>query len=76
MCLCSVMRVRSSDILQNVFSLMAAGGRCSALEAELPAVYSFRNSGEDGTELLRSEIGLKAFCKRDCGGIGIAVRGG
>ena len=53
-------------LLRNAFSLFAAGGRCDGVEAELPAVYSFRNSGESGTEWLRSGIGLKAFRKIDC----------
>lgn len=52
--------------LQNAFSLIAAGGWCGGVEAELLAAYSLRNSGESGTEWLRSWIGLKTFCKIDC----------
>lgn len=35
------------------------------VEAELPAVYPFGNSGEGSAEWLRSGVGLKGFCKRD-----------
>ena len=61
-------------VIQNAFSLIAVGWRCGGVEAELPAAYSFRNSGEDGAEWLLSGIGLKAFCKRDYGGIGNVER--
>lgn len=62
-------------ILRNAFSLIAARGRCSGDEAELPAAYSFRNSGEGSAEWPQGGIGLKGFCKSDCGGIGSAKRG-
>ena len=55
--------IEYETILQNAFSPMTFGVRCIGVEAELPAVYSFGNSGQHSTRRPQGEVGLKAFCK-------------
>lgn len=72
--LCSILSRSNSyhllTTLQNAFSPSAVRVRCGGVGAELPGVYSLSDSGQSGIRWPQGAIGLKVFCKRDCGGIG------